>query len=289
MSIFVSGASGTVGGATLKSLASHSASVVAGVRDLKQVAKVKIDPKAKVKFLECDFSKEDTLVKAFLGIKVLFLLLPFSPDMVHLCKNAIQAAKTARVEHIVKLSNQHASLSSPASILVQHAQCDQLIENSGIDFTIIKPAFFSSNILSQASSIKEYGKFIGASGMGKIAYIDVGDIAATVAAVCLHPAKFSGKTLCISGPEALSEQDIAEYLSALLKKTVIYENLTPEKLYETYSKMGFPVWVAENLVEFERIKARGDAALITTDVVSTTGFPAKPIENFLQENHRAFI
>ena len=131
-----------------------------------------------------DLAKPETLPAAFEGAKTLFLISSISEDTVALQHNAIEAAREAGVTHIVKLSAFGASNHSKAPIGVWHYQIEQEMQESGMEWTILRPHHFMQNLLAQAEYIRKDGVVYSASGDGKIPYIDAPDISAVAAIGC---------------------------------------------------------------------------------------------------------
>jgi uncharacterized protein YbjT (DUF2867 family) len=125
-----------------------------------------------------DLAKPETLPAAFEGAKTLFLISSIAEDTVALQHNAIEAAREAGVTHIVKLSAFGASNHSKAPICVWHYQIEQEMQESGMEWTILRPHHFMQNLLTQTDYIINDGVVYSDSGDGKIPYIDAKDMPA---------------------------------------------------------------------------------------------------------------
>jgi uncharacterized protein YbjT (DUF2867 family) len=79
------------------------------------------------------------------------------------------------------------------------------------------------NLLAQAPMIAREGRIDGASGDGKIPFIDTRDIAAC-AAVVLTRAGHDGQKYILTGPEALSYYDVARILTEVIGRPVEYHD-----------------------------------------------------------------
>ena len=141
-----------------------------------------------------DLLRPETLTTAFQGVNTLFLNTSYYEGMVALQHNAIAAARAAGVTHIVKVSAFAASDHSRAPIGRWHHQVEKELQESGLDWTILRPHHFMQNLLGQAEYIIKEGAVYSASGDGKIPYIDFRDIAA-VAFVTLTQPGHVGKKL----------------------------------------------------------------------------------------------
>jgi uncharacterized protein YbjT (DUF2867 family) len=74
-------------------------------------------------------------------------------------------------------------------------------------------------------------------GSAKVSYIDLRDIAAVAVTVLSKPGH-EGKKYVLTGPEALSNSDIAAKFSIALSKKVQYFDVTPEQAEESMRTMG---------------------------------------------------
>ena len=97
---------------------------------------------------------------------VLFLLSSVVPHMVTLQRNAIEAAREAGVQRVVKLSAFGSSSRSKATLARWHHEVENALKESGLDWTLLRPHYFTQNLLSHAKSVAEEGVMYAASGDG---------------------------------------------------------------------------------------------------------------------------
>ena len=169
-SLLITGASGTIGTELVKQLQARDTNFA--VMSSKPGAIV-----AGQTTVFGDFADPASLRAAFAGVHTLFLLFPFTPQSIDLARNAVEAAKASGVEHIVRSSGAGAEAGSPVAIASLQGRIDALIENSGIPYTLLRPASFMQNwVTYYASQIKD-GHYAGANGDAGISVVDVRDIA----------------------------------------------------------------------------------------------------------------
>jgi uncharacterized protein YbjT (DUF2867 family) len=278
--ILITGATGRVGGATLKQLSTRGMPVRALVRNAEKAALVAgplVEP------VIGDLAQPRSLESALDGITAALLVSPLNPHQVELQGNFIDAAKRAGRAHVVKISGLGTALDSSVRSGRWHAQTEKHVEDSGLPFTHLRPPFFMQNILRFAPAIRASGRFEGSLGLGKVAMIDVDDIAA-VAATALTTDAHAGKAYVLTGPEAHSYSDVAERLSRILGKTVTYKDVPLAVMQERLLASGMPEWHVDVQVDFSTALSAGHASAVTNTVEAVTGRPARTLEQFIQEH-----
>ncbi len=235
-----------------------------------------------------DAAKSETLAQAFEGVDAFFFVSPLVENMVELAAHLIAAAKQAGVKHIVRSSANGATPDAPIAMGKLHGQVEQLIKNSGIAYTIVQPATFFQNIFGSIGTIKSQQAFYGSAGEGKNGLVDVRDIAAVAATAINEGAKHVGKTYIVTGPEAISNADMATVLSKKLGKEIKYVNLSAADLGKAYKGYGMGDWVVNALLELDNITKLGYVANLSDDVKSVTGRIPISFGQFVDDNLAGF-
>ncbi|MDF2695858.1 MAG: NmrA family protein, partial [Labilithrix sp.] len=262
--ILVIGATGTVGGALVRRLASKNVPFRALVRS-----------ETKGMALGCPYVVGDlddarSLARALSGVSRVFLNGAPGAEMGRQQKAAIDAAREAGVAHVVKLSTRGADTSSPMITPRMHAEIEAYLKASGLAWTILQPGFFMQNFFRHADGIKEEGKFFGAFGQGRIAFLDVEDIAKT-AAIALTEDSYAGKTLVLTGPELMTHAEAAGCFTEKLGHRVEYIDLPVEQIVGFMIKGGTPPEFARGLGAMMSAMAAGGAAYTSSTVQDVTG------------------
>jgi uncharacterized protein YbjT (DUF2867 family) len=284
MMILISGATGRVGSATLKQLANRGMPVRALVRNAEKAALV---AGPLVEAVIGDLAQPHSLDAALNGVTAALLVSPLDPHQVTLQGNFIDAATRAGRVHVVKISGLGTALDSPVRSGRWHAQTEQYLADSGLPFTHLRPPFFMQNILRFAPTVRASGEFAGSLNQGKVAMIDVDDIAA-VAATALTTSAHVGKTYVLTGPEALSYLDVAERLSRILGRTVTYRDTPLEVMRQRLLASGMPAWHVDVQVDFSIALRAGHASIVTNTVEAVTGKPARTFEQFMRGHMALF-
>lgn len=288
--ILLTGATGTVGGHVARELKSAGVSFVALVRDR---ARGEQALGSEVEMRVADYERPDTLVVALRDVDRVLLLAPLVPQLAELEGNVIDAAVGAGVRHVVKLSTAGVGqVSHPGGASVPrqyplHRRAEEHLEQSGIAFTQLRPGPFMQNTLNFASSIAATGVFRGAWGDGAMGYVDVRDVAAAATRILVDDS-YSGETLELTGPEALSPVDIAQKLSAAIGREVRYENVPGEAVRQAMLSRGMSDWFAGAMVEVMEHTSTGAAANVTRVISEVTGRQPRTYDNFAHEFAGAF-
>jgi uncharacterized protein YbjT (DUF2867 family) len=241
-----------------------------------------------IRWVTGDLAKPESLPTAFEGAKTLFLVSSIGEDTVALQHNAIEAALNAGVARIVKLSAFGASSHSNAPICRWHYQVEQEMQQSGMEWTILRPHHFMQNLLTQTQYIITDGVVYSASGDGRIPYIDARDIAA-VAAVTLTKPGHHGKKYVITGSEALSYRQATEIISKTIGKPLRFVDESPDEARTRRQREGYPPAILESALAISAYqRAEGKTLTITSVVADLTGRPPRTFAEFVRDHAAAF-
>jgi len=277
--ICVTGASGTLSSEIIRQLESAKAPF-RGAYFSSQKAEA-----ARARGIEAviiDYDRPETLRAGFQGCERLFLLGPNAPNQSELERNAVEAAKAAGVRHIVKQSVLGAGEES-FSLAKVHRLVEKAVESSGLAWTFLRPNSFMQNAVTfMGETIRAEAAFYSASGQAKISHVDVRDIAA-VAVKVLTGADYDGKAYTLSGPEALTYDELAGEMSKALGRPISHINLSPSDLKGGMLAAGLPEAVADRLLDLERFYREDGASSITNDIEQVTGREARRFADYVRE------
>ena len=237
-----------------------------------------------------DLDDERSVAEAMIGVDRVFLNAggavpaPGEQPMVRQQKTVIDAARAAGVSHVVKVSVWGAR---PGGKLAEgaHWEIERYLKASGLPWTMLRPSGFMQNFVTGAGAFSHDGDLLGAYRDGRVAYIDCADIAAC-AAVCLAEGAGVGETLLLSGPEALSHDEIAAKLSRALDRSIRYVDLPPEVFAARLAERGLPVAFAEDVAALFTEVATGTLAFLSTTVRDRTGRPPRSFDEFLERRRQ---
>jgi uncharacterized protein YbjT (DUF2867 family) len=221
---------------------------------------------------------------AMAGVSAVVLVSPAVPAQE---LNVVASAGRAGVGHVVKATSK-ASADSPIARRRGQAEIEAGLAAAGIPHTLLRSNAYQQNVLALAPAITATSSFGSAAGKGRAGMVDTRDVAAVAAAVAVTPAPHAGRTYWLSGPELLSNYDVAAVLSRLLGRTVTYRELTFEENRDAMIRAGVPGPVAEMNAQAFALNVDGDAAWLTEDVRAVLGRAARSFEQFAAEHVAAF-
>ncbi len=271
--ILVTGATGTVGSEIIKQLSGKGIAVRAAVHSASKSNNINLP---NVEMSQLDYEKPKTIESAFKGIEKVFLLTPFVPNQVEIVKTLMTYAKKAGVKHIVRMSAFGADNPGKSALLRWHSEAEQAVKNSGIAYTIIRPAVFMQNFVNfGVESIKSQSTLYAPAGDAKLNFIDVRDIA-SVASIILTSKGYEGKEYNLTGPEAITHRQVASTLSKATGKNIKYVSMTDEQARQGMASMGMPAWMVDGMLGLYANFKTGTASIVTNAVKKISG--KKPIE-----------
>lgn len=277
--ILVTGATGNVGSAVIQNLIPSGANI----RALQHREPITHELKdAGVEVVVADFLEPETLDAAFDGVDKVFLYTPLVPETAIMAGNGIAAAKRTGNPHIVRLSEVSPEPVSALRIGQLQAEINAKVEASGLPYTSIRPSQFMQNTLIAAQSIASEGMIYMPLKDGKQGMVDIRDVAEAAANI-LTTEGHENQTYVLTGPAAISFDDVASGLSKALNKEVQYVNVPLEAALEAMLAMGLSEWLAEAFVEYFVNYSKGGGDFTSNDVEKLTGHPARSYETFARD------
>jgi uncharacterized protein YbjT (DUF2867 family) len=277
--VCVTGAGGTVGSEVVKQLESAKASFRAAYFSKR---KAEASRARGIDAVIIDYNRPETLRAAFQGCDKLFLLGPNELNQTQLEINAVEAAKAVGMSHIVKQSVMGAYEEEFVFAKV-HRPVEKAIESSGLAWTFLRPNSFMQNVVTfMSETIKAEAVFYSASGEAKISHVDVRDVA-EVAVKALTEPDHTGKAYTLTGPEALTYDELASELSKVLGRSISHISLSPSDLKNGMLAAGIPEEIAERMLDLERYYREDQASRITNDIQQVTGRDPKRFAQFARD------
>jgi len=271
--VLVTGATGNTGSGLVPALRSAGVEVRALVRD---EAKAQPLEDLGAEIVVGDLDQPQTIEAAVVGVDKIYLLTWNGPTQEQQVQNFLDVAKRAGNPHIIR----HSMWGSEKSRIVKQGdRPEEAVKASGLPWTVLRPTFFMQNTMMAAQTISSDGVIYWDTAEGRISMIDVRDIVDSAVAV-LTGTGHEGKDYIITGPEAISFQDVADTFSDVLGKEVSYVNVPHEAAFQSMVSMGMPEWIAEGYGELMEGFSEGFASRPTDNVAALTGHPARSFAQF---------
>ncbi|QKC82515.1 NmrA/HSCARG family protein [Mesorhizobium sp. NZP2077] len=242
MTILVTGATGNVGRNVVEQLVNRGADVRVLVRDPS-----KANFPAGVEVAQGDLLDVDALRSAFSGVSTLFLLNGVVADEYTQALVALAVAREGGIERIVYLSVIHSDIYVNVPHFAGKFGVERMIEQMGLNATILRPAYFMDNDITVKDVITAYGIYpmpIGSKGLAMIDARDVGEIAA----IELIRRERSSTPLPLNrinlvGPDTLTGADAAAIWTDVLGRPIAYPG-DDTAGFEQNLRQFMPSWMA---------------------------------------------
>jgi NAD(P)H dehydrogenase (quinone) len=278
--ILVTGATGKTGGRVVSELIKAGYPVRALVR--RDDARAAALRARGVEIAVADIADADRVAAAMRGVQRAYWLPPYDPAMLTGAAVFATAAREARLESIVSLTQWLASPTHPAFLTRHHWLADRIFATlPGIALTIVNPGFFAdSPYLDTIGMAAHLGLMPWMFGDTLTAPPSVDDIARVAAAALMDPQKHAGRTYRPTGPTLLSGGDMAAILSRVFDRKV---RSVPTPLWvfvKAAYRYGAPLAVLSCMQHYVEEHRRGAFAIAAPndDVARVTGRPAESFE-----------
>ena len=275
--IFVTGATGNVGGELVRILAGAGEEVRALVRSDAALATL---PAGAEGFIG-DLNRPETLIPALGGVRAAHLLSGYA-DMPGL----LAEMRRAGVERVSLQSSSAVPGGDMSNAVARyHILSEKAVRESGIGWTFLQPNSFMSNTLEWRSQLRN-GDLVRAPFPDvRVATIDPHDVAA-VAAEALISGDHDGRSYRLSGPESLLPADRVAVVGRVLGRDLRFEGQSNE---EARAEMRETV-PAEYVDAFFSFFVDGtlDESEVLPTVQQVTGRAPRTFEQWAQTHAEAF-
>lgn len=271
------GAAGRSAGLVTRALAARGVPVRGLVRSPERAAQARRNGAEET--VVADLGDEASLVAALQDVDAVFHVIPaFLPDEAGAGRLMVDAAVRAGVRRLVFSSVYHPSLVD----LSNHRDklpVEQAIYDSGLEFTILQPAMFMSQLGGYLSDARGRGVVTGPySPESRLAYVDYRDVA-EVAALAFTTDRLVGGTFELAGPGEFSRQDIAAELAALLGQPVDATGGLPGEL-DARMPDHLRTGLLRMFDHYHRAGLRGGSSVVLDTLL---GRPATSVPDYLRE------
>jgi uncharacterized protein YbjT (DUF2867 family) len=279
--ILVAGATGMFGGGVVRDLLRRGAPVRALVRNPDKASGLR---EAGAELAVADMDDPTTLDAAFDGAERFFLVSPMDDRVADRELAMIEAAERAAVEHVVKLFGAVEHDDDP--LVTLHKTSIARLRESGLGWSLLSPnTVMESNLFPFAELVHEQNAIVLPAGDAEIGMVAADDCTRAAGALLTGSPEI-GRDYQITGPTTVTFAQIAEILSRLLGREIVYRDMPEDEFREL---LIHEVGVPEDQVEIGilchyRAFRAGGAELITDTYRELTGEQPTAVEQFLQAN-----
>lgn len=272
--IAVAGASGELGSRVAHRLADRGAEQRLIVRDAGRAPRLG----ANVVTVPGGYADAQGLCEALRGTDTL-LLVPAAEaaDRVEQHLTAVKAAEQAGVERIVYVSFQGAAPEATFTLARDHAATEAAIRETGRPHCLPRMSLYMDFL----PEFVQDGVIRGPAGDGRVAAVLRDDLADVLVELLLDDAH-DGAPFDVTGPEALSLDEVAEQLTAAGTPTR-YERETRQEALDSRAASAAEAWEVTGWVSSYEAIAAGEMATVTDAVARIAGHAPRTLADWLQE------
>jgi uncharacterized protein YbjT (DUF2867 family) len=275
--ILITGATGKIGTYVLSQLISRGAPVRVMARN---PAKLQPGP---YEVVQGDFEDPASLAQAVDGVEAAYLVTTPQKPVADHDVAFVEAAKSAGVQRIVKLSAIGAGETFEGTQVGSwHLLTEHVVQASGLDWTILKPSSFASNLLQFVDALKSGDPVPNWNGQGALGVIDPRDVAA-VAVEALTARDHIGQSYTLTGPELLTFDEQIAVVERVLGRPVKPVDVPLDTVREMMIGDGLDPAAVEMSITGMRRAIAGDYAILTDDVARVLGRAPRSFETWVKE------
>ena len=250
--VFVIGASGNIGQATIQALSSKYADkleIRAGVRNPDKADKLKLPG---VTIVQAQMGDKDTLINTFKGVDALYIVTPGAKNRVALTIPTAEAAKEAGVKFILVVSIP--TVNHTDTIFGQQFnKIETKVSQLGVPYSFLRQPFFVDNNWGFKDSIKNDSTIYSPVGPTKPFTPVVVDDAGKAGAVILANYTKHFNTTYTVNSDRYTHDDLAKTFSEALGRDINYVQIPYEAAKQAFLKIGFEEWRVDAILELLKL------------------------------------
>ncbi|MFF4245488.1 NAD(P)H-binding protein [Streptomyces sp. NPDC001822] len=262
--VLVTGATGTTGSRVARRIAEQGHAVTAATRTPGR--------KTGARDVRFDWYDADTHGPALHGADRAYLVPPVGdPRPVEVVLPFLERARAAGVRRVVLLSSSAIPAGGPGAGQVHELLAGGMFE----EWAVLRPSWFMQNFTGRhphAAGLRAEGVVASATGDGRVAFVDAEDIAAVAVGSLTAPVA-PCTDLLVTGPEALSYDEVAAVLHEVTGRPAAHRRLTYEQMRDRLADGGMPREFADVLARMDLAIAEGAEDRVTQTVQRMTGRP----------------
>jgi NAD(P)H dehydrogenase (quinone) len=273
--IALTGATGAVGGTAAHLLADAGRPVRLLVRDTARAPSLQGADVRQATY------GQDGCVQALEGVDTVFMVSGHeAADRLDQHRTFVDAAVTAGVRQIVYLSFVGASATSGFTLGRDHGATEDHIRASGLEWTFVRDNFYAE-ILPQFAD--EAGVIRGPAGSGRVAAVSQRDVGAVVAHVLTDPREHAGRSYDLTGPDALTFDEVATILTRITGRPYSFVDETVDEARASRAHFGAPGWQVDAWISTYTAIRDGELEHVSGDIARLLDRPATSFDEAIAE------
>lgn len=273
--LFVIGATGRMGGAVLRH---WTGPCRAGTRDGHPV-------EGAAGAVSFDLEAPASHAAALEGCDALFVMRPPAITVRAPFDRLMGAARRAGIGHVVCASIYGAG----GSYVLPHRHMEAAVRESGLPHTFLRPADFMQNLADvHGPAIRERGEIAVPAGRGRSAFLDVEDVGRAAACVLADRQAQAGRAYDLTGPEALTFDDVAHIMTEALGRPIRYRARSAPRFVWDQVRAGRPASMALVMAALYTAQRMGRAAPVRADFERLTGRAPTMLAAYAEREEAAF-
>jgi uncharacterized protein YbjT (DUF2867 family) len=285
MTVLVTGATGNVGSVVVHELrhAGHDVRVL--TRDADRAHRVL---GGDVDVVVAHLADRPGVDRALAGVDRVFLATGNHPGQVAAECTVVDSAAAASVERLVKLSGPAPHPDSPLVFEQWHARIESHLTACGLPAVVLRPASYMTNLLAFAGPVAAAGVLPAPTAGARVAFVDPRDVGTVAAALLVADRLPAARTLRVTGPAAVTYDQVATALATVLGREVCFVPVDDDAARAAMAGAGLPELLVEAFLAVYRMQREGMLAEVANTVPAVLDRPARGIEDFLDEHRGLF-
>lgn len=282
MKVFVYGASGLTGHGVAEELLKAGHQAVGGTRHPE-----KMEPRANLSYVAVDATRPALGLEALNDVDAATLLSPPGfTNQFELLSPWITRAKERGLKKVVLMTAMGVEFAPPEA---PFRKLELFLEDSGLNFTIVRPNWFMQNFNTfWISGILKDRKIYFPGGDARASFIDARDISAVIARI-VAGGGYEAQALNLTGGAAITHTDAARFISAATGLDIQYVDMAPDAFVNGLIAAGLPTDYANFLGFIAGALREGHASAVLDSVQTVLGRAPIAFETYARDYKPAWL
>ncbi len=281
--IIVTGATGLLGRQVVEQLLARVPSNRIGV-SVRDPQKAQAFANQGIRVRQGSFADTASLARAFEGATQVFIISvdKMGDECVRQHRAAIDAAVAAGARRILYASQMGAKPASHFQACRDHAATEEALRTSGVAYTSLRNGFYASSALHFLGHAAESGQLVLPAD-GPVSWTAHADLAEAAAVILAEEGRFDGPTPPLTGPQALTFDDIAKLATEVTGRAIARTIAPDDRFRDQLTGSGVPAETADQLLGIFAASRAGEFAAVDPTLTSLLGRDPVPMSSVLRE------